>query len=81
MVAGPGAVAVIVVYGRWTKSGSCASKACLDFDEAYGPLCNSITTSTGELVHGSYTRVRARNLSIIAGKVCGASIKPFFREN
>lgn len=67
MAVGPGAVTVIVVYRRWTKSGSCALKACLGFGEA------SIATSTGELVHGSCTRVRARNLSIIAGKGCGAS--------
>ena len=67
MEAGLGAVVVILAYGRWTKSESCALKACLGFGEA------SIATSTGELVHGSCTRVRARNLSIIAGKGCGAS--------
>jgi len=73
MAAGAGAVAVIVVYGRRTKSGSCAPKACLILVRPMDHyVAVSIATSTGELVHGSCTQVRARNLSIIAGKGCGA---------
>jgi hypothetical protein len=67
-----GAVAVIVVYGRRTKSGSCAPKAYLILVRLMDHyVVVSIATSTGELVHGSCTQVRARNLSIIAGKGCG----------
>jgi hypothetical protein len=71
--AGAGAVAVIVVYGRRTKSGSCAPKACLILVRLMDHyVAVSIATSTGGLVHGSCTQVRARNLSIIAGKGRGS---------
>lgn len=69
MAAGAGAVAVIVVYGRRTKSGSCAPKACLILARLMDHcVAASIAISTGDLVHGSCTQVRAHNLSINCGE-------------
>ena len=62
-----------VVHRRQTKSGSCTPKACLILVRLMDHyVAVSIVTSTGEPVHGSCTQVRVRNLSIIAGKGCGA---------